>query len=294
MVLAPGNAVLDELKLMLLALEVAVQGFVLRSRGLELLELGPDLVKVLLLVVHLLLKLGKLLQFHEDVAALGSRAARDRAGRVVEVALLRDGANPNVGVEADLLGCLRRVAHKETTEDVPHGALDFPLEANDLQRAVQLSALRHDALGLLDRRGGDRGVHDLVQRDNRYPAPQLAALEQRLARLLVVRDDEEEAAAGADLQRPVVGLEVGADVEKLGHDALHGVAVEAPVGVLIVEVNAAEVSPQGVQTLVQRKHGGLALPRGMNELLVGLGVELQLLQLRALLGNDAVRECLLL
>mmetsp|Transcript_84460 Transcript_84460/g.247698 ORF Transcript_84460/g.247698 Transcript_84460/m.247698 type:complete len:290 (-) Transcript_84460:1051-1920(-) len=159
---------------------------------------------------------------------------------------------------------------------------------------MQLASLRHDFLGLPDRPSGDGGVHDLIQGDDCDPPPQLAALEQGLARLLVVGDDEEEAPAGADLKRPVVRLKFGVDVEELGHDTLHGTAVEAPVGIGVVEIHSTEVCPQGVQALLELVVRGLALPGSLDELLVGLGVELQLLELRTLLVDEVLGDGLLL
>mmetsp|Transcript_50030 Transcript_50030/g.160047 ORF Transcript_50030/g.160047 Transcript_50030/m.160047 type:complete len:209 (+) Transcript_50030:1900-2526(+) len=192
-------------------------------------------------------------------------------------------------MEAHLLGSLGRVAHEHAPEHIPHGALDLTLEADDLQSAVQLAARRHDAPRLLHRVLGNRGVHDLVERDDRDAAPQLPPLEQRLARLLVVRDDEEEAAARADLEGPVVGREVRADAEELGHDALHGAAIEAAVGVGVVEVQAAEVRPQVVQAVLAAMQRSLRLLRGPHELLVALRVERELPQLLALIVDDGLR-----
>mmetsp|Transcript_101345 Transcript_101345/g.282071 ORF Transcript_101345/g.282071 Transcript_101345/m.282071 type:complete len:411 (-) Transcript_101345:1879-3111(-) len=131
-VLAPVDAVLDECELVLLALQVTVHGVVLRGRGLHARQLRPHLVELPPLLLHLLLQLRQLLQPHEDVAALGGRPARDRAGGVVQVAVLGHRAHADVGVEANLLGRLRRVTHEETTEHVPHGTLNLPLEADDL------------------------------------------------------------------------------------------------------------------------------------------------------------------
>mmetsp|Transcript_84461 Transcript_84461/g.247708 ORF Transcript_84461/g.247708 Transcript_84461/m.247708 type:complete len:290 (-) Transcript_84461:1051-1920(-) len=159
---------------------------------------------------------------------------------------------------------------------------------------MQLASLRHDFLGLPDRPSGDGGVHDLIQGDDCDPPPQLAALEQGLARLLVVGHHEEEPAARADLQGPVERGVVGIDVEELGHDALDLAAVEAPVGVREVEVQVAEVGAERVHALLRLVERGLALPRRLDQLLVALRVELQFLQLLPLLVDEVFCDGLFL
>mmetsp|Transcript_1380 Transcript_1380/g.3744 ORF Transcript_1380/g.3744 Transcript_1380/m.3744 type:complete len:772 (+) Transcript_1380:457-2772(+) len=293
-VLAPVDPLLDELKLVLFALELALHAGVIRGRRLHALELRSHLVEGVAVLLNLVLGLRQLLQLHQDVTALGGRPARDGARWVVHVAVLRDRAHPDVGVEADLLGRLRRVADQMATEDIAHGVLNLLLEADDLERAMQLPAGRHDAPRLLDRGGGNGRVGDLVQRDDGHAPPQLPLLQQSLAGLLVVGDHEEEPAACADLQCAVVVGMVRADVEELGHNALHGPAVKALVGIRIVEVEATEVRAERVQTLLQPVQGDLALPSCLDQLLVALRVELHFLDLLPLLIDDLLRSSLLL
>mmetsp|Transcript_7330 Transcript_7330/g.16668 ORF Transcript_7330/g.16668 Transcript_7330/m.16668 type:complete len:300 (-) Transcript_7330:1017-1916(-) len=159
---------------------------------------------------------------------------------------------------------------------------------------MQITTLRHDALRLPHRLRGDRGVHNLVQRDDGDAPPQLAPLKECLARLLVVRDHKEETATCADFQSAVEGGVIRVDVEKLGHNTLHGIPVEASVGVLVVEIDATEVCPEEVDPLLDLVQGPLALLCRPQQLLVALRVEVKLLQLLPLLGDEVLRVGLLL
>mmetsp|Transcript_84346 Transcript_84346/g.243861 ORF Transcript_84346/g.243861 Transcript_84346/m.243861 type:complete len:676 (-) Transcript_84346:1281-3308(-) len=293
MMLARVDALVDQGQLVLLALQLPIQLHVLRRGGLHPLQLGCGLLVLLVLHVDALLHLGQLLQPHEEVAALGRRAAGDGARRVVQVTIFGDGTDPHVRVEGHLLRCFGRVADQEASEDVLHRTLHLALEADNLHRQVQVAAAG-DVLRLLHDVLRDRGVHDLVQRDDGHSALQLPALEERLAGLLVVDHNEEKPPTGADLERPVVAGEVGPNVEELGDDALHLRPVEAPVGVGVLKVEAAHVRPQLIEPLLHGMQSGLALPRRGNELVVALGVELHVGQRGPALGDEILGDGLLL
>mmetsp|Transcript_798 Transcript_798/g.2240 ORF Transcript_798/g.2240 Transcript_798/m.2240 type:complete len:318 (+) Transcript_798:1707-2660(+) len=272
---AAADAVLDEGKLVLLALELLLEGAVLGGGGAHALHLAPRARELDLVLLHLLLELRELLQPHQDVAALRRGAAGDGAGRIVQVAILGDGADPHVRVEGDLLRRLGRVAHEVAAEDVLHGTLHLLLEADDLERQVQVGS-GGDRLGLPHDARGNRRVDDLVQRDDGDAAAQLTVLEQGLARLFAVHDHKEHAAARAHLKGAVVLREVGLDVEQFGDHALDLRAVEALERVRVVEVDATEVGPKVVQLPLQLLEVALGLLLGLRHLLVALGVELQL------------------
>mmetsp|Transcript_65002 Transcript_65002/g.164753 ORF Transcript_65002/g.164753 Transcript_65002/m.164753 type:complete len:740 (+) Transcript_65002:1548-3767(+) len=292
--LAPVDALVDQRELVLSALELALDGQVLLGGRLHLAQALRDLVVLLAHDVHLLLQVRHLLQPHQEVATPRCRAARDRTGRIVQVAVLGDRAHANVRVESHLLGSLSRVTHQKASEDELHGRLDLPVATHDLQSQVQIAARRHDVPGLLHGVLRNRVVHDLVQRDDGDAPAELALLEQGLARLLVVHDDKEETAARADLQGPVVLLEVGLDVEELRDDALHLGPVEAPVRVRVVEIDSTQLCPELVQALLRGVPTRLALPSGGDERLIALRIELLLAQNGLLLGDLSLGRGLLL
>mmetsp|Transcript_2142 Transcript_2142/g.6363 ORF Transcript_2142/g.6363 Transcript_2142/m.6363 type:complete len:441 (+) Transcript_2142:1402-2724(+) len=286
MVLAAIDALIDQRELMLLALDLTIDRRVLSGGGLHLLQQRRGLLVLLVLSVHAALEFRELLQTHQDVATPGGRAARDGAGGVIQIAIFGDRAHAHVGVESHLLCRFRRIAHQIPAENVFHRALDVLVEADDLVGQLQLATRGHDVPGLPDNVGWDGRVDNFVERDDRHTAPKLPALEQRLARVFVVNHHEEQAAAGADLQRPVVSGEFWFDVEQLGNDAFDFGPIEPSVRVGILEVHAAHMGAHLVEPLLQLVQCGFALARCGEELVVLVGVEIQVAQSSALFVEE--------
>mmetsp|Transcript_32329 Transcript_32329/g.89324 ORF Transcript_32329/g.89324 Transcript_32329/m.89324 type:complete len:283 (+) Transcript_32329:1935-2783(+) len=140
----------------------------------------------------------------------------------------------------------------------------------------------------------DRRVRNLGERNNRDSAPQLPFLEQRFAGLFVVDDDEKEAAASANFQRPVVVDEVGLDVKELADHALNSLPVEPAVWVGVLKVQAAELCPQIVQAVLRGVEGRLCLAHRLGKFHPVLCVDTARAKRRALLVDDALSERLFL
>mmetsp|Transcript_70995 Transcript_70995/g.148514 ORF Transcript_70995/g.148514 Transcript_70995/m.148514 type:complete len:407 (+) Transcript_70995:1589-2809(+) len=275
-VFAPAYSLLDQLQLMVPALHFPLQRKVLLRGGLHFPKFHVDLLVLLSLRVDLLLAVRKFLQPHEQVSAARRRAARNGSGRIVQVSILGDRSHTDIRVEGDLFGSLGCVADQESTENKLHGTLHILLETYDLHRQVQVASLRHDRLGLAHHVVLDAVVDNLVERNDRHPSLELAFLEQGLASLLVVDDDEEQPAAGAHFQSTMVGLESGLDVEEFRDNSLDLGAVEALVGISVGKVYATQLGSKLIQALLDSEVGALALLVCRPQSLESLRIELHL------------------
>mmetsp|Transcript_10766 Transcript_10766/g.22781 ORF Transcript_10766/g.22781 Transcript_10766/m.22781 type:complete len:236 (+) Transcript_10766:1976-2683(+) len=197
-------------------------------------------------------------------------------------------------MESHLLRRFRAVADQVVSEDKLHRTLQLLLEADNLEGQVELATGRHHLPRLLHHPVWDLVVSDLGEGHDRDTPTQLPLLEQGLARLLVVDDHEVETTSSRNLQGSVEAREVRLNVEELGNDALHRLPVEPPVRIRVVEVNASEVRPELVELLLGTVGSHLRLLRLRKKLRVTLRVELQLLQLRPLLSDQALSGSLVL
>merc|ERR1719440_21567 len=139
-------------------------------------------------------------------------------------------------MECHLLRGGRCIADKGATKDVLHCRSELVLETYDLQGGVHLAALWHHLLGCSNCSRWNGAGRDLVEGDNGYAFSELAFLQKRLCRVLVVHNHIEEPTAGCDLEGCRIRLEVRLNFEKLCSQALHRVVVEAPVRIGILEV----------------------------------------------------------
>ena len=116
------------------------------------------------------------------VGGLGARAAGERAGRVVEIAVERHG------LEAELVadGACRLLvgAHEGAAEDVLHRRRDDGVKVEEVDGEVRLGGA-DELLGGRHPVGGDGARLDLGQRNERHAPLKLPLGEQQHARLLV-------------------------------------------------------------------------------------------------------------
>mmetsp|Transcript_3984 Transcript_3984/g.14661 ORF Transcript_3984/g.14661 Transcript_3984/m.14661 type:complete len:496 (-) Transcript_3984:1175-2662(-) len=179
-----------------------------------------------------LCELGDLCEQRAHVAVC--RAAGERAGGVADVSVESDALGPHRSIKCHGARRVQRVADERRPKGVLDRRLDVAVEADELdghrRRPADFAGGGFGRVALFRREGMRL---DLCQRDERDAPLQLAALQQRLARLLVVDDDLEELSASNDLQRHRRRRRLGPD--EASEDAADLALVEALAGVAKVK-----------------------------------------------------------
>lgn len=257
-----ADLLLQEPDLVFAELELALVPPELVDDLLGTAEFSVDTVEGILVLVDTAFDRPKLLHLDEKTAAAWSGTARERAGRVVHVALERHRLDANVLVERHCLGRLLVRADESVAKDVRHSGRDIVVVADQVQREMRLA--RRDLLGRSEfllvsvrfpRPNGKAhlGRHlervDLVERDDCDALTELASLEQLRTDPLVLDDHVVQLAAGADLQRGRALEVLLVQVDQGCNEPLDLGPVEPRLGVRVREVDRRQTRLQMISPL---------------------------------------------
>ncbi|KAI3480486.1 hypothetical protein L1887_57332 [Cichorium endivia] len=269
---------LEQRHLVPLELDIALG---LREAGhvrLGRVHLRLDLGELGLRLLERTLDLDQVLHLDQHAARAGLAAARERARRVVHVAVERDALHAHRIVKGDALGRRRVGAHERVAKHVLHRAAHLVVVADERERQVHLA--RRQPLRCAHLFGaGDKRV-DLVERDERDAFPELAVGEQLGAHLFVLDDDIVQAAARADLERGRVFVLVLVELDERGDETLDARAVKVGLGIGVLEVHAGEPGLERLLALEQIGDAPAPLGLGLQQRLFLVVVPAELLHVR--------------